>query len=136
MNHDDNLGARLELIRLLYKIDDRKAISTLVNRYPEETDEYFSFAAVYVTFMKYGKSSKTEKKIKASVASNHHLAGTIAKLDTDIFGNVFETPEDIDEKLYHQNEKYAADIYPLFKNSELYKYYRKIVKELLDKIND
>ncbi len=136
MNHEDNLGARLELIRLLYKIDDRKAISTLVNKYPEENDEFFSFAAVYFTFMKYGKSSKTEKKIKASIASNHYLAGTIAKLDTDIFGIFFETPEDIDEKMYNLNEKYADDILPLFKNSELFKYYRKIVKELLDMIDE
>lgn len=136
MNPDDNLGARIEMMRILYKIDDKKAIISLVNKYPNEVDEYFSFAGVYAAFMKYGKSSKTEKKIIFSFQTNYYLACAIAKIDPGNFTDLISSSVDDDEVLFNHYEKYGADILPLFKNVELAKYYRKVVKELLDRIGN
>lgn len=135
MNPPDNLGARFELIRLLYKIGDKKEMVSLVNKYPNEVDEYFSFAAVYAAFMKFGKSSKTEKKIIFSVQSNYYLACAIAKVEADQFTDLLDAPEEEDEKVFDNFETFRDDILPLFKNAELLKYYRKVVKEILDRLD-
>jgi len=134
MNPKDNLGARHELIRQLYKIGDKKEMVSLVNKFPNEIDEYFSFAEVYVAFMKYGKSSKTEKKIISSLKSNYYLACEISKIDADQFTDLLDISEDDDKLLFDNFENFCDDILPLFKNAELYKYYRKVVKEALDRL--
>jgi len=134
MNPDDNLGARLEMMPLLYKLGDKKAIVSLSNTFPNEDDEYFVFAAVYGAFMKYAKSSKTDKKIMISVQINYYLACAIAKIDTEPFHDLFASSVDDDESLYKNSEKCKANIMTLFKNVELVKYYRKVVQELLDRI--
>jgi hypothetical protein len=135
MNPDDNLGARYELIRILYKIGDKKEIVSLVNKYPEERDEYFSFAGVYAAFMKYGKSSKTEKKIIFSLKTNYYLACAIANIDADQFTELLDPSEDEDDLLFDTFEDISDDIISLFKNAELLKYYRKVIKGILDKMN-
>ncbi|MBK8627436.1 MAG: hypothetical protein IPN86_18275 [Saprospiraceae bacterium] len=134
MNPDDNLGARLEMMMILYQLGDKKAIVSLSNAFPNEEDEYFVFAAVYGAFMKYGKSSKTDKKIMFSVQINHYLACAIAKIDTVPFNKILASYIDVDELLFKNSEKCKADIMTLFKNVELVKYYRKVVQELLDRI--
>lgn len=137
MNPDDNLGGRFEMMRILYKLGDKKAIVSLSNTFPNEVDEYFSFAAVYGTFMKYGKSSKTEKKIIFSVQANYYLACAIAKLDDKPFHEIFASSIDDDDDLLLENsENFMADIMTLFKNTELVKYYRKVVQELLNRIGN
>ncbi|MBK7637478.1 MAG: hypothetical protein IPJ13_26705 [Saprospiraceae bacterium] len=86
--------------------------------------------------MKYGKSSKTEKKIIFSFQTNYYLACAIAKIDPGNFTDLISSSVDDDEVLFNHYEKYGADILPLFKNVELAKYYRKVVKELLDRIGN
>ncbi|MBK9257160.1 MAG: hypothetical protein IPM42_16915 [Saprospiraceae bacterium] len=134
MNPPDNLGARLELIRLLYKIGNKKEMVSLINKYPNEVDEYFSFAAVYTAFMKYGKSSKTEKKIIFSLQSNYYLACEIAKVEAGQFTDLIDASEEEDELVFDNFESFRDDILPLFKNAELLKYYRKVVKEILNRM--
>ncbi|MFZ1751946.1 MAG: hypothetical protein WAU01_17255 [Saprospiraceae bacterium] len=134
MNPDDNLGSRYELIRLLYAKGDKKEMVSLCNKYPDEMDEYFSFAAVYGAFMKYGKSSKTEKKIVFSFTSNYYLASAIAKIDGDKFTELLDLTMDEDRMLFENFENNSEDIMPLFRNTELLKYYRKVGKEILDRL--
>jgi hypothetical protein len=136
MNPTDNLGARLDLMRLLYKLEDKKEMASLVNKFPNEVDEYFSFAGVYLTFMKYGKSSKTEKKIIFSFNSNYYLACEIAKIDADQMTELFDISMEDDSLLFENFESFSDDIIPLFKNAELLKYYRKVVKEIVDRLED
>ncbi|MBK9737640.1 MAG: hypothetical protein IPO92_22880 [Saprospiraceae bacterium] len=136
MNPNDNLGARLELIRLLYKIGDKKEIVSLVNKYPDEVDEYFSFAGVYAAFMKNGKSSKTEKKIIFSLNTNYYMACAIAKIDADQFTDFLDLTIDEDRVLFENFENISDNIMSLFKNAELLKYYRNVVKEIFDRIDN
>ena len=38
MNPSDNQGVRIDLIRLLYKTGDKKELTYLINKFPNETD--------------------------------------------------------------------------------------------------
>jgi len=130
MNPSDNQGVRIDLIRLLYKTGDKKELTYLINKFPNETDEYFSFGGVYITFMKYGKSAKTDKKILFSLKTNYYLACMIAKMEPALLTDFLDLSDDEDELVYEHCDKYNKDILPLFKNAELLKYYRKVLKEL------
>ncbi|HMR90154.1 MAG TPA: hypothetical protein PKD51_18460 [Saprospiraceae bacterium] len=137
MNPSDNLGARIELMRLLCKLEDIKEMVPLINKYPNEVDVYFAFMSVYASFMKHGKSSKTDKKIIFSLQSNYYLAAAIAKIEASLFEDIFDLSEDDDRLLYENFEQVSDDILPMFKNVELLKYYRKLIKAVLDRvIND
>lgn len=134
MNPSDNQGARTDLMKLLYSIRDTKEIISLTQKFPDEPDPYFAFSAVYASFMKHGKSAKTEKKIIHSIQANYYIASAIAKIDPVPFAEHFDLPEDDDSILCDDFEEVGDDILSLFKNAELLKYYRKIVKDILERV--
>ncbi len=136
MNHLDNQGARIELIRLLCKLEDTKEIISLNNKYPNEVNVYFTFTSVYAAFMKHGKSAKTDKKIINSLLTNYYLACAIAKIESSLFEDFFDIPEEDDRMLYENFEQVREDILPLFRNAELLKYYRKLLKDVLNRVNN